>query len=251
MNAQEIVDRIVARHAKDRGWLVLREAQPPTVPRETARRYDAVAVSLWGSMGSVVHGFEVKVARSDWRSELLNPAKSAALAKHCDYWWVVAPKDVVVPAEAPPGWGVLHANGAGLRVARQALRMVPVRDESFWQFLLSRSVYRTERDEAEQVRALTMRITRDQDKSSIAKQSNEARALERLRAQVVAFEKSSGIQIEAHEGSGEQAATLARLFTSGEHKRAMRNVASARTLLRKSLESADALAAHLGVLDEG
>jgi len=250
MIASEIVDRIVGRHARDRGWLVLREVQPPALGKDLSRRYDAVAVSLWGSMGSVVHGFEVKVARSDWRAELLNPAKSAALAKHCDYWWVVAPKDVVIAAEAPPGWGVLHANGAGLRVVRQATRLQPTREEGFWQFLLSRAVSRTDVDEAAQLRLVAAQFAKDRERSTEVVQSREARALTLLRAQVDAFEKASGIRIEAYEGSGEKAATLARLHAQGTHKHALRNVASAQALLLKSLETVEALAAHLASLED-
>lgn len=251
MNADEIADRIASRYAKDRGWLVIREAQPPTPAKETARRYDAVAVSLWGSMGSVVHGFEIKVARSDWRAELLNPSKSAALAKHCDYWWVVAPKDVVQVAEAPTGWGVLHVSGNGLRVGRQAEQLKPTREESFWQFLLSRCVYRTDRDEAAQLRTLTARIVADQGKSADRDASHEVRALGRLREQVDAFEKASGVRIDGYAGSGTKAAELMRAFADGEHKRVLRNVASARSMLRTALAATDKVAAHLGAPDEG
>ena len=73
------------------------------------RRYaDAVAMNLFPSRGLTLHGFELKVSRSDWQRELKSPAKvEEGVFRYCDHWWVVAHDDVVAAAELPPTWGLL------------------------------------------------------------------------------------------------------------------------------------------------
>lgn len=44
-----------------------------------SRHCDAIALSLWPSRGIRLHGFEIKVARSDWLRELKDPAKAEAI----------------------------------------------------------------------------------------------------------------------------------------------------------------------------
>lgn len=73
----------------------------------------------------LVHGFEVKVSRADWLTELRDPSKAAAWMRHCHHWWLVAAsREVYEPAEIPDGWGVLVPTRAGLRAKIRA----PYRD---------------------------------------------------------------------------------------------------------------------------
>ena len=77
-----------------------------TTGTSVRRHADAVAVNLWPSRGLAIEGIEVKVSRSDWRTELANPAKSEPVQKFCDYWWIVAPEGIVQEHELPPLWGL-------------------------------------------------------------------------------------------------------------------------------------------------
>jgi hypothetical protein len=45
------------------------------------RSADAVAMSLYPSRGLRLHGFEIKVSRSDWLHELKQPDKSVAVQR--------------------------------------------------------------------------------------------------------------------------------------------------------------------------
>lgn len=57
-----------------------------------------------------LHGFEIKVSRSDWLSELRDPEKSAPWRCYCNYWWIVtSDKAVCRPEELPDGYGLLIA----------------------------------------------------------------------------------------------------------------------------------------------
>lgn len=87
------------------------------------RSADAIAMSLYPSRGLLLHGFEIKVSRSDWLHELKQPDKSAAIQRYCDHWWIVTPPDIVKEGELPPTWGHLILKGNGLNCAVQAPRL--------------------------------------------------------------------------------------------------------------------------------
>lgn len=89
------------------------------------RSADAVAMSLWPSRGLHIHGIEIKSSRSDWMSELKNPDKSEPIMKYCDFWWLVADKNVAMESEIPKTWGFMVAHGNGLRVIKDAPKLKP------------------------------------------------------------------------------------------------------------------------------
>lgn len=79
------------------------------------RRYaDAVAMNLFPSRGLSLHGFEIKTSKSDFKSELANPEKSAPVQQYCDHWWIVAPAHAVDESLLPSTWGWLRVDGAKL-----------------------------------------------------------------------------------------------------------------------------------------
>lgn len=86
---------------------------------------DGVAVNTWRSRGHAVHGFEVKVSRADWLRELKSPAKAEPVFRYCDYWFLVAEKDIVKPGELPAAWGHLERRGASLHVVKAAPKLTP------------------------------------------------------------------------------------------------------------------------------
>lgn len=91
-----------------------------TTPLRTA---DALVVDLWPSSGHVIHGFEVKVSRSDWLHELKDPEKAEAFKRYCDYWWLVVPDLGIVRDDLPDGWGLLAVSNGNLRQRRAAPRL--------------------------------------------------------------------------------------------------------------------------------
>lgn len=92
-----------------------------TVPLRTA---DALVVDLWPSSGHLIHGFEVKVSRSDWLTELKDPEKAEAFKPYCDHWWLVVPDAGIVRDDLPAGWGLLAVGKDGtLRARRRAPKL--------------------------------------------------------------------------------------------------------------------------------
>ena len=100
-------------------WAIMFEVADVTGANQ--RRYaDAVAMSLWPSRGLKLHGFEIKVSRSDWLRELRSPEKSVPVQSYCDYWWLVAPDGVLKPGELPATWGYIRATAKTLTPEKEA-----------------------------------------------------------------------------------------------------------------------------------
>ena len=89
------------------------------------RTADAIVVDLWPSTGNALHGIEVKVSRSDWLTELKDPAKADAFKPYCDHWWLAVPDAAIVRDDLPDGWGLLVAgkDGSTLRQRVAAPRL--------------------------------------------------------------------------------------------------------------------------------
>ncbi len=110
--------------------------------RSTLRTIDAVAVDLWPSGGNAIHGFEVKVSRSDWLAELRDPTKAEAFMRYVDHLWLVVPDAAIVRDDLPDGWGLLAGVGS-LRVRRRAPRLDPEPMPRSMQAALARAIAKT------------------------------------------------------------------------------------------------------------
>lgn len=111
VTADDVLEALAERHRAP-AWALVSQVRNQTGYRDgKIRTCDALAMSLWPSRGLELHGFEIKVARSDWLAELDDPAKADGFVKFCDRWWVVAPPLVVVPAELPKTWGLMVLHG--------------------------------------------------------------------------------------------------------------------------------------------
>lgn len=90
------------------------------------KRYaDAIAVGIWPSTGHEIHGFEIKVSRSDWEKEKQDFAKSLAIFRYCHRWSLVVPQGLVPAGEVPASWGLLTYNNGGLREAKKPMLLDP------------------------------------------------------------------------------------------------------------------------------
>lgn len=88
---------------------------------------DAVAMSVWPSRGYDIHGIEVKVSKYDWKKELQQPEKSAAVQQYCNRWWIATPDESIIAAgELPPTWGwMVIKDKGGMRVVKEAPALTP------------------------------------------------------------------------------------------------------------------------------
>ena len=110
----------------------------------TMRTADFVAQDTWEAQGLQMHGHEVKVSRSDWLTELADPAKAAAVKRYCDRWWLVVPDRTIVRDDLPDGWGLLAFGRDGrLRIAHRAPVLTPEPMPATFRASLMRAVAKT------------------------------------------------------------------------------------------------------------
>jgi hypothetical protein len=119
-----MIEKLRSIYSLDTGWVLATEVRSATGRVEGLRVADAVAVSVWPSMGLEIHGFELKVSRKDWQAELAQPAKAREIGRFCSRWYLVVPapwKNVVTSlSELPEGWGLITIGTGGAEVVREA-----------------------------------------------------------------------------------------------------------------------------------
>ncbi len=106
----------------------VRAAHVPTAAqpvRGVDRVVDYLVLDTYGA--GDLHGFEVKVTRSDLLAELRQPEKSGAWRVYCDMWWLVVPDAALAAGVLPDGWGLL-APGPGGRLPLRVVRAAPQLD---------------------------------------------------------------------------------------------------------------------------
>lgn len=95
------------------------------------RHADAIAINAYPSRGFEVRGFEVKISRADLKHELDNGAKAEAVAKYCNYWFLVVPKGLTKDMQIPEPWGIIEYVDGKLRQKKPAKFMMNTVDFGF------------------------------------------------------------------------------------------------------------------------
>ncbi len=195
MTAQDIVAALAKRHPAPT-WAFLEQVRNSTGWAKVPRTADAIAMSCWPSRGLELHGFEVKVSRTDWKRELADPEKAEEIMAFCDRWWIVTPaKGIVQDGEIPTTWGhmVVDGRGATVKIAAPKLEAQPI-DRLFLAAILRR------------VNECSIPVDRIEDKIKAARSEGKDEASHGLRysasehasliERVRKFEKASGLSIE-------------------------------------------------------
>lgn len=93
---------------------------------KVTRHADAVSIGLWPSTGHQIHGYEIKVSRGDFLSEMKQPEKAWPVMQFCHRWSLLTPPGLVKVDELPPTWGLQTFDGKMLRTVKQAPLLTPV-----------------------------------------------------------------------------------------------------------------------------
>ena len=88
---------------------------------EVTRHADAIAICPYPSRGYEALGFEIKVSKQDLKREIEQPAKAEALAKYCNYWFLVVPKGLTEDIQIPEPWGIIEYIDGKLRQKKKAV----------------------------------------------------------------------------------------------------------------------------------
>lgn len=95
------------------------------------RHADAVAVNAFPSRGFETRGFEIKVNRADLQRELEDGSKAEAIAKYCNYWFLVVPKGLTKDFIIPEPWGIIEYSNGKLRQKKPAIYSAALLDSGF------------------------------------------------------------------------------------------------------------------------
>lgn len=198
MQAKDVVAGLRARFASPE-WAFLEQVANGTGAR--AKRWaDAVAMNLWPSRGCEVHGFEVKVSRSDWLTELKDPSKADEVASYCDRWWLaIGDGDIVRPGELPSAWGLIAPDGrGGFAVVKEpgALEPAPL-SRGFLAAVLRRATQQVTPDAVlREVAARAVEAARARWEEEREEEREQRSDWYRsLKEEVEAFEQASGLKI--------------------------------------------------------
>lgn len=199
ITAKDMELHLANRYYDRRQWVFLTQVRSSTGSAD--RVADAMAFNMYGSTGFEIIGFEIKVSRSDFLSELKDMSKSDELMSYCDKWFLVVPdEDIVKEGELPKNWGLLVLQGDKLvQKVRPTVQHTVSMPLHFIASLLRRSndeIGRIEsqyvkREEIEKEITEARRKGYEEGRGYDGKRTEES--LKNLRDQVIEFEKATGL----------------------------------------------------------
>lgn len=204
--AKEMEKYLAERYCDSRQWVFLTQVRSST--GSANRIADAMAFNMYGSTGYEVIGFEIKVSRSDFLSELKDMSKSNELMSYCDKWFlVVSDAEIVKDGELPKNWGLLVLKDGKLV---QKVRAIATKTEPMPMHFIA-SVLRRSSDAVEQIRSTYIKredvaaeIETARKRGYEDAQGYNAKQIEKslkeLRDLVNEFEEASGIKLESWRG---------------------------------------------------
>ncbi|CAM2175512.1 MmcB family DNA repair protein [Burkholderia latens] len=214
-------------------WALFFEVSDATGAQKN-RWADAVVMNLWPSRGLAIHGMEIKVSRSDWLRELKDPAKSAAVQRYCDHWWIIAPAGVIKDGELPPTWGHYEIRPGGTLheiTAAPTLESEPV-TRPFVAALMRRASAADEHVVRAAVDSEVKKLRAGDEKHIQREIERRTRELNDLRDEIAEIERVSGVKISQWGLSEEIGRAVKAVLTTG----AMKSIGGLATL-RKNAES--------------
>lgn len=223
ITAQEIEDMLAERFCAPE-WAFLPQVRSATGFASEVRTADALAMGLWPSRGLHLHGFEIKVGRSDWLGELKKPEKAEQIAYYCDFWWIVAPKEIIKIEEVPIMWGAMIINGSRLKIIKPAPILKAGELDKLFLAAILRRAHETITPDAKIKKAFEEGRSKGHDQK---KQEYEyaVRDHQKLAEIVFNFEKTSGVKIDTYwpEDAGKIGEAV-RLVMNGAHTKEKENL---------------------------
>lgn len=213
----ENIENLLSNRFSPPAWAFLPQVRNGTGYAKAVRTADALAMGLYPSRGLYLHGFEIKVHRSDWINELKNPAKAEAIAQFCDYWWIVAPKDIVKSEELPSNWGLMIPYGATTKIIKEAKQLKSKNPDKVFLAGVLRKAQETITPTAE-LRENYIKgreVGRKNAENTFKWAKDDHRKLQQA---VREFEKASGVKIDTWQNNKEIGEAV-KMVLSGAHLR--------------------------------
>jgi hypothetical protein len=104
----------INRHPAVKGeWATFAEVRNGTGWESSARYMDLFALNCWPSKKFRSCAYEVKIDRSDFMREILDPSKRAMAEKVAMECWFATPAGLVTKDEVPESWGLVTVDKEG------------------------------------------------------------------------------------------------------------------------------------------
>ena len=206
ITAEDMEKHLANRYYDAREWVFLTQVHSST--GGASRIADAMAFNMYRSTGYEVLGFEIKVSRSDWLSEMKQMSKSNEIMEYCDKWFlVVSDASIVKDGELPKHWGLLVLKDDKLVLK---VRPTPQKPKEMPMHFIA-SILRRGADEVSKIRSRHVHRDEIQDEIRKAEERGYERGrgyngkqteenLKKLRENIIAFEESTGMKIEEWRG---------------------------------------------------
>lgn len=195
------VDLIEALRQRYRApeWALMLNVGTSTGFSNGQRYADAVAMTLWPSRGFEVHGFEVKTSRKDFLNEGKRPEKAEAIARYCDYWWIVTPSGLLDNMPFPGNWGLLTWNRNVWKIEQKAAALsAQALDRPFVASLLRRANEKQDEIINHRVDSRIGGIDDIVNKRVAEETYLHKAAYDQLLERITSFEQRSGINIDTY-----------------------------------------------------
>lgn len=156
------------------------------------RHADAVAVNAYPSKGFEIRGFEIKISKSDLKSELENGLKSDEVARYCDYWFLVVPKGLADEFTLPITGGVIEYQDGKLRQKTKATRLDKQSPSTGFLCAMLRGRDRAFNDE---VNKLANKIAVQRQSNTTYQARQDKKNLEQLLEKIEEIKEKTGIEL--------------------------------------------------------
>lgn len=238
MKSSDVINLLRVKYPKEEGFVFLEQVANSN---GHVRRYaDAIIMNVWRSRFQII-GIEVKVSRSDWLSELKNPAKADLIHQYCDRWYMATPEGIIKPGELPPSWGHLECKDKVYVRNESAVNEHKKLDDYFVSCLIRRFLEQATpaADLEKKLREAEQRGFEHGKASANLDRMYEQQDLERLRNCMKEFQDASGIDMQQGWVGGESIGQAVKMVMTGRHMRVKKWLIDAREMIDKILTEPD------------
>lgn len=124
ITADDILAHLQDMYADTNQYVCAAEVSPRTGAWE--RRIDFLVMNCYDSEQLKIQGYEIKISKPDLKRELEDPDKHAVFFDAIDFYWMIAPDDVLdqkIIDLIPPKWGIRKVSrGEDGKIASRTVR---------------------------------------------------------------------------------------------------------------------------------
>lgn len=133
ITANDILLHLGEMYSDANQYVCAAEVSPRTGAWE--RRIDFLVMNCYDSEQLKIQGYEIKISKADLKRELEDPDKHAVFFDAIDFYWLIAPKQIVDNIDLiPPKWGVraVWRDESGKLISRTVRKPTCLHDEQMY-----------------------------------------------------------------------------------------------------------------------